>query len=164
MKPSMPMLAALLVVLSACDAPPVPQDAAVTRGAVVYSVKQLAGSSDRPQYNDSRACRVAFSVTYPADVTPHQRQIDIRMLDSAALGSFDSSGPLTLPFPSDRPDLQRNSDGTITWQGRGTSFSPCRSTSWQFVIGPCLSGDCPRATFVRSDQMGDISVDVRTRE
>lgn len=146
------------VLLSACDVPTAPESGPATGGAVVYSAMQLAGSSDNPDLSTAGACRVVFPVTYPADVTPHRRQIDIRMVDSTVPGAFDSSGPVSFPFPADHPKAQRNPDGTVTWRGGGTTFSPCRPTSWEVVIGKCVSGDCPPARFRPSDQMGQISV------
>lgn len=162
MKPIAPILAVSIALLAACDAPPSPESAAATRGEVVYTAMQLPGGTEGAP-TGSTACRVVFPVTYPSDVTPHVREIEIREVNPVTSIPFTSRGPVKLPYPSDHPNARRNADGTVTWRGPAFTFGPCRPTSWIMTIGKCLSGDCPPMRGEPSDRMGDIALEVRRR-
>ncbi|MFC4734862.1 hypothetical protein [Salipiger abyssi] len=138
-----------LALLAACKAQqttaPDNETTGLSDEAIVFSIRQVP---------EGDSCRTVFPVTYPADIPPHQRVFPFDDVESSWARDF----PLTLPLPPDHlHDIVRNSDGTIS-SIAGTTAHGCAARRWVFDPGRCLSGSCPPALFVESDQMGNLTV------
>lgn len=145
MTPAKPYLLAIFVLLSACAAPQTTDTPAVSREAVVFSIRQVP---------EGDSCRTVFPVTYPADVRSHEI-----VFPFDAVGSpWGRDRTISIPFPPDHThDIVRNADGTVSTIA-GTTANGCAPRTWDFDASRCVSGNCPPIRFVESDQMGTITM------
>jgi len=135
-----------LVLLAACATAPGPEQAG--EDVVVLQAYEKISDANDPNRN----CEAGWFYIYPADVTPHSRDVFYNVVGSSMLSG---GGPLPLPRPEQDPRPQQRADGLMEMKVSIASFGPCLGRNGErvieFTIGECVEGDCPPMRFEAPD-------------